>query len=555
MMQTQNSPFAEKININRFFPGSGRGALLVELHNAIVGNVPFITLTGDEGSGKSFLCELVASKLPKNVTVVTVPAGIESFEDILKLIVQEIGVILSTPDEESTIQDKLDILQSWLEEHDVKLLVVFDEAESIYLATLERTRKNIVRTNKEADRFTLLLSGRPMLMENLRQLSMCNFESTSEKHFSLSPMTADETYEYLNYSMKEETGSEEKEVFSREASDKIFEIAQGNHRMTNVLAEEALQNIDQDTSFMVLLDNVREKEVDGGQVKRRLDLSSNWWKQKKILPFLGGTAGLLLIIMLLFPWGDETVEQVKEKEIEVVIEKKNPARKPVELKEEKAEPEKTKQKVAVKPVSKEEKKPVPVKEAEQKPDEKPEVVNQKKVAEKQVVKKEEPKPEPEAKTLPEKKPQVIPEDKPEPIVAKKPEEKPVQHIKEQKKIKKAPVEKTILPLRDKYDERLVAGVSWLHGGADGKYTVQLMVLTSENAEENLRKMLKEKGYQSVADNMYILQKSGADSPILVFYGEYASMSEARNARNTLPKILRKHNPYAISVEGAVHKAQ
>lgn len=526
---TENPPFAEKIDINRFYPGAGRGALLVELHNAIVGNVPFITIIGDEGSGKSFLCELVASKLPSNVKVVTIPAGIESFEDILKLIVQQLGVVLSAPNEQTTIQEKLDVLQSWLEEHDVRLLVVFDDAETIYLATLERTRKNIEKTNKAGNRFTLLLSGRPMLMENLKQLSMCNFDSFGEKHFNLSAMNADDTYDYLNFSVEGEGWAENKEVFSREASDKIFDMAAGNFRMTNILAEEALQNVDQDTSFMVLLDNVRDKE-DAAPVKRRLNLSGDWWKQKKTLQIAGGVAGVFLLLFLLLPGEKEELPQEK-KEVKVVVEKKTVAKPVDKVKKEqpvKQAPVKVakvekKDKVVEKPAVKVEKKP------EKKPVEQPKVVEQpKKAPVKEVVKKEKSKLE---QKVEKKGPQ-----KTQPVAVQ-------------------PAKKEPAPGKDKYDERVVAGVSWLHGAANDKYTVQLMVLTSENAEENLRKILKEKGYQSVVDNMYILQKMGADAPILVFYGEYPSMSAARNARNTLPKILRKHNPYAISVEGAVHKAQ
>ncbi|NNK93497.1 MAG: hypothetical protein HKP41_04010, partial [Desulfobacterales bacterium] len=103
-----------------------------------------------------------------------------------------------------------------------------------------------------------------------------------------------------------------------------------------------------------------------------------------------------------------------------------------------------------------------------------------------------------------------------------------------------------------YKKRLAAGARWLVGGG-GKYTVQLMVLTSDEAEENLKNMLKEKNYLVASDQFFILRRVGTIPTVMVFYGEYPTLAAARNARNNLPVFLRKHHPYAISVKGAVAK--
>jgi septal ring-binding cell division protein DamX len=41
---------------------------------------------------------------------------------------------------------------------------------------------------------------------------------------------------------------------------------------------------------------------------------------------------------------------------------------------------------------------------------------------------------------------------------------------------------------------------------------------------------------------------------LVFYGEYPTLDDARKAKDALPAFLLRNNPYAISVKGAVKKA-
>ena len=122
-----------------------------------------------------------------------------------------------------------------------------------------------------------------------------------------------------------------------------------------------------------------------------------------------------------------------------------------------------------------------------------------------------------------------------------------------------PAEDTLPVLTDKevdalFLKRIAAGARWLVGGGSGKYTIQLMVLTSDQAEESLKKMLRTAEYQKVADQLYVLRRTGPDPTVMVFYGEYSNLAAARNSRNNLPVFLRKHHPYAISVFGAVEKA-
>jgi septal ring-binding cell division protein DamX len=105
-----------------------------------------------------------------------------------------------------------------------------------------------------------------------------------------------------------------------------------------------------------------------------------------------------------------------------------------------------------------------------------------------------------------------------------------------------------------FNARVAAAAKWLVGAKNDHYTIQIMSLASEGAENNIKKMLTQKEYQDVADRFFFLRKVAATPTVLVFYGEYSTMVDARNARNALPEFLLKHNPYAISIRGAVEKA-
>jgi len=101
----------------------------------------------------------------------------------------------------------------------------------------------------------------------------------------------------------------------------------------------------------------------------------------------------------------------------------------------------------------------------------------------------------------------------------------------------------------------VAGEKWQTGGFDSSFSVQLMALKSDQAEENLKQIVSQPDYQAIADKLVMLEKPSDPPVLLVFYGVYSSMSAARSARNNMPIFLRDRHPYPVSVRGAVEKAR
>ncbi|PID77633.1 MAG: hypothetical protein CSB24_00370 [Deltaproteobacteria bacterium] len=586
---SQESIFTEKINSNKIFPGAGRGTMLAQLSNAIRRETTFITVIGEEGNGKSFLCEVLAAKLPPNIVVVMIPSGVESFDEVVKIIMQKMD--LAAPAGEPDQKDKMQIIISSLAKKKLKLLLIFDEAENLYLATIERTRKNIEKANREGGMFILMLVGRPVLFDHLQQLSMCNFESKKEKHFSLEPMTADETYKYLNFSVASPYGSS-KEVFTREASDKIFELAEGNFRETDIIAEESLQSIDKDEPLLILADNVpfyEEEET----VRRRLD--EVWWKQKRNLAVLGGMAAAVLLMLVFWPNEEpESPARQMTAEVSKVSEadesQPEPIQATVDAKQEHNEPTQEEINQAPGQVFAEESQEEEAERIRQmvdiyleqkkqqqnsldfnaeagiKPDlkpvakENPDGRNQQTAGINSYL-------APAAKGNHDGRNQQTTDTKTEvktvhkavkPVFLRA-EHKVVKNrlvLREKSKTPKKteiirikPGKTKILSIRTRYQQRLKAGRRLLHK-ARNSYTVQLMALTSDHAEDNMLSLLKRKEYSGIIDKLYIVQKPEGSQRLLVFYGKYQSMKAAQKALNTLPLDLRKHSPYAVPVREA-----
>jgi len=102
-----------------------------------------------------------------------------------------------------------------------------------------------------------------------------------------------------------------------------------------------------------------------------------------------------------------------------------------------------------------------------------------------------------------------------------------------------------------FQERLNAGEEWLSRDEKQEYTIQLMMLSATEGERNLKNNLQEQEYKDIADELFIIKSE--DAKVFVFFGEYQSPEEARQARNTLPLFLREYDPYPLSVQDAVNK--
>ena len=679
--------------------------------SALTGEIPIVMLTGDEGSGKTVLCRMLAERMSSAYATVYFPQTADSFEDVLKSIVQKLGLAFAPPPKDRT--GLLQGIVSHLHDHNLRVVLFFDEAERIYLATLERVRKMLDLANVDGIFIQMVMSGRNGLHNNFRNLALVNFQPAEERHFSLEPLTEDETHEYLTFAMLEAV-PEKRSFFSREAAAAIFVSSRGNLRTINRLADELLHGDEGRGQLSPVVENGQEKKIQQKRPRRRLKRPVV--AVPKITPkwrylIWGGSAACIVLAFLLF-WPKEKtvgpqVDAVPDTETSIVIsqpkemariepdveaikqkDQENPEAKDTsagqtggkiqQQQEADSTPAPTGGQPAV--VSIPQQSQPPAVEAQPEAEEKHQPIVQQTVPASETAETENAAVsapiEPVVVSMPrqpqtpvatseseteEKKPLAAPtKDAPERMVEKEKEpaavesasqsqstgrevavvaetSRPVaatedvpilpQTIKARAVIKNredltpavretiaserikilkqeepdafgmpaAPVtiraveqkkeselatrpapstdqnprvtesEKVAVLVSEKprktesvdkiYSSRVAAGASWLSGLKDDRYTVRLMVITSGDAEKKLKTMLGEKKYREQADKFYILRRESNPGVQYVYYGEYPSMTAARNARNTIPEFLRDYKPYAMSVKGAVQRAQ
>jgi type II secretory pathway predicted ATPase ExeA/septal ring-binding cell division protein DamX len=584
------SPFQEEFVLDNFFVGANRVEVLSQIKEAMQNGTALMVITGEEGSGKTMLCRVLEHEVSPLCETLFFPRAVDSFEDVLQLMLKGLGLDAAS----ENIDQTLDQIISFLLNESIDLLVIFDEAENIFLATLERIRKMLDRINESGARMYIIFSGRETFLENCDQLSICDFQNGDERHFSLSALSETETADYLANCAARLTDIDAAKIFTDEIVNNIYSLAKGNFRTTNILAAESVKIHGDDTSFMVLLDSVKEDNA-GGRKNLHREILPNLQKllssfsfppsfsaYSGYLPWVGGTVGCILLALLLFGSNDkeehvsEDITHVEQAEKLIPVPEMNE----VNENPEREEPPAAKMtgQMLEENTFEEETVVVQAEAVEQAPEEgvdqppillEPTVIGRTEtetiISEKEDegTENEEDKKSPEISASPE---EMIGETKNVVLLRATRDLKKMPGISPEAKgliIKAQPQSKvhkamasSALSIADKlYNERLLAGAGWERNKKEDMYTVQLMALASTNAKENLKKMLVQENYRQEAGNFYIFEKSATTKNIFVFYGEYRNVETARLVQKSLPKFLRDHQPYALSIKGAIAKVR
>ncbi|MCI5223500.1 MAG: hypothetical protein D3924_12730, partial [Candidatus Electrothrix sp. AR4] len=104
-----------------------------------------------------------------------------------------------------------------------------------------------------------------------------------------------------------------------------------------------------------------------------------------------------------------------------------------------------------------------------------------------------------------------------------------------------------------FQDLLMAGTRWTNKYFTDKYTIQMLVLSSQDAADNIKKMIIRDEYLEHKEQLYLLRRKTVPPTLFICYGVYNTLNAAEKARNALPLFLRKHHPYALSIPHVLAK--
>ncbi len=207
----------------------------------------FIAMTGEIGTGKTMLCRALLETIDRNTFTALVLNPFLSAEDLLKLVLQDFGVVsrdqvkqgyLNGASKQELIDSLYDFLLSLLPVHGNAVLII-DEAQNLPRSVLEQLR---ILSNLETDKeklLQILLVGQLELQALLRTPGLRQLEQRISIRYQLRPLTRQETANYINHRLTV-AGGAESVAFDRAALDHVYRSSGGIPRLVNLICDRAL---------------------------------------------------------------------------------------------------------------------------------------------------------------------------------------------------------------------------------------------------------------------------------------------------------------------------
>ena len=250
----------------------------------------FVVITGDIGTGKTTLCRALLEQIDRNTFTALVLNPFLSEEELLKLILQDFGVVsredikrgrLANVSKQELIETINDFLLSLLPLRASALLII-DEAQNLPIPVLEQIR---ILSNLETDKDKLLqivLVGQLNLDTLLKAPQMRQLDQRVSIRYQLLPLTRDEAAAYVSYRLAIAGGSAAV-TFQAKALDMMHRRTKGIPRLINLVCDRALLAAFSARTNRISADMVR-------QASKSLELGEahasrfQWLRAARLLP-------------------------------------------------------------------------------------------------------------------------------------------------------------------------------------------------------------------------------------------------------------------------------
>lgn len=198
----------------------------------------FLEITGEIGAGKTTLCKALLNSLDSNVKSALILNPDLTKHQLLKTIVQDLGIDIEKDKGKSLISKLNDFLIQQLSVGGNVVLII-DEAQNLKNSLLEQIR---LLSNLETEKEKLLqivLVGQPELRDKLNSPKLKQLRQRIAVRYHIRPLDENEVDKYIWHRLFI-AGSDGTIKFEKEAIGEIYQYTQGIPRLINVLCDKAL---------------------------------------------------------------------------------------------------------------------------------------------------------------------------------------------------------------------------------------------------------------------------------------------------------------------------
>ncbi len=307
-------PFQISSDSKFMWLGEKHREALATLRYGILDNKGFLLLTGDVGTGKTTLINVLIGSLGNDVIYASVPDPSLDKMDFFNYIAAAFG-LAGDFDSKGKFLASFSRFLHKAYENNKKVLLIIDESQLLTQELLEETRllSNIV-TKDSNPLLNIFFVGQYEFNELIRRPENRAIAQRLTLNYYIEPLTVEETGEYIRHRLKI-AGTTEK-IFNTSAVKLIHASSGGFPRKINIICDHCLMSgyaeekktitsaiVKESITELQIPERRRDQNPDSQSVDQHADsvrpVSSESLKQTSRLPFLRSIIGLLFVLVLL----------------------------------------------------------------------------------------------------------------------------------------------------------------------------------------------------------------------------------------------------------------
>jgi type II secretory pathway predicted ATPase ExeA len=233
----REKPFALLPDPSFLYMSKGHSAALTLLRYSIMSRQAFSVVTGEVGSGKTTLINLVLDEMEQDTNVGLISFTHQDSSELGEWVMMAYGLEYRGKTKAELYDDFINYL---IEQYAKgrRTVLIIDEAQNMDVSGLENVRMlSNVNASKEY-LLHLILVGQPELRELLQRPNLRQLTQRVSAAYHLNPLTLKESREYIDYRLRIAGATER--IFSPSAKAMIAEASGGVPRLINSISDLAL---------------------------------------------------------------------------------------------------------------------------------------------------------------------------------------------------------------------------------------------------------------------------------------------------------------------------
>jgi len=235
----REAPFGLTPDTSFFFNGPQSQKALNTLLVAARNGEGFIKITGEVGTGKTFLCRKFMQSLGPGFVTAYIPNPNLPPQALILALADELAVLLPKEADQHQLLKSINLRLLNLAAQGKQVLLCLDEAQAIPVDSLEALR---LLTNLETEKRKLLqivLFGQPELDDKLARPEIRQLAQRITFHYHLGPLSRDDVEFYVAHRLRV-AGFDGARLFSRGAVARLYGASGGIPRLVNIMAHKSL---------------------------------------------------------------------------------------------------------------------------------------------------------------------------------------------------------------------------------------------------------------------------------------------------------------------------